>query len=148
MEGSGIEYKESKGALRFKNAVSVDSSFLNNFNFLYFRLYELYSSRWMTYFIRFVVGIQIIFLPFIEHPATFLGIPFWVPNLIEFICLIIYVLRWYHLKMFQEQHQFFGLNPRIFPKEANTFWQKNFSNIFLPIVVIVRLIVSSSFFLL
>lgn len=64
---------------------------------------------------------HMIFLPFIEHPAVFTDVPYWVANLIEFIFLIIYMIRWFHLMMFQETRDFLITK----------------SNITLPIVVFV-----------
>jgi hypothetical protein len=86
------------------------------------KLYKLYSNRWIVYLFRIIVGLHIIFLPFIEHPAVFTTVPFWIPNLIEFIFLLIYLIRWFHLMMFQERKEFL----------------KSKSNITLPVFVLVR----------
>ena len=64
--------------------------------------------------------IHIVILPVFENPAV-LEIPFWIPNLIEFICLFIYTLRWIHLKSFQEK--------QIFSKRK--------TNLIIPVIVIV-----------
>ena len=101
MTSSKIEFKKNKISLK---------------------LYQIYSNRWVVYMLRMIVSIHIIFLPFIEHPAVFTDIPFWVPNLLELIFLVIYIIRWFHLMMFQEPQHFL----------------KSKSNILLPIFVFVR----------
>lgn len=72
--------------------------------------------------IYFVVFVHIVVLPFFERPALFDKTPYWVPNLIEFVCLFIYIMRWFHLKSFQNTRNFY----------------RQWTNYIIPICVMVR----------
>ena len=85
----------------------------------------------MVYSIYFTLIVHIVLLPFFEHPAV-VETPFWIPNLIEFVCLVIYMLRWIHLGSFQNRGDFY----------------KKKINYIIPIAVFVRPIVSEDVFVL
>ena len=55
-----------------------------------FRLYKYYLNKWIIWSLYLTLLIHIVILPLFEHPAV-AEIPFWIPNLIEFICLRIYL---------------------------------------------------------
>jgi hypothetical protein len=88
--------------------------------FIILRLYKLYLNKWIVWFLYLTLFIHIAILPIFENPAV-LEIPFWIPNLIEFLCLCVYMLRWIHLFSFQE----------------TTIFMKKKINLIIPIAVLV-----------
>jgi hypothetical protein len=88
--------------------------------YIILRLYKLYLNKWIVWFLYFALFIHIAILPIFEHPAVFEA-PFWIPNLIEFVCLCIYLLRWIHLFSFQE----------------TSIFMKKKKNLIIPIAVLV-----------
>ncbi len=51
---------------------------------------------------------HLIILPLFENPAYYTDTPFWLPCIIESFCLIVYLIRWIHLKSFQPNNDFYS----------------------------------------
>ena len=58
-------------------------------------------ALYATYFIHLMI------LPLFEEPQYF-KIPYWIPCLIELLCLGFYTIRIIHLRFIQTRSEFFG----------------------------------------
>ncbi len=65
----------------------------------FLRSYELYLSSKATSVLYFTILVHLL-LPIIEEPSV-IDVPFLVPCVIEIICLLVYLVRWFHARSFQ-----------------------------------------------
>ncbi len=72
----------------------------------------MYLNKYVEFALLVCLFFHILILPLFEHPATF-DVPFCVPIVVEFVLLAIYSARLVHAKLFQENHDFFGVKKNI-----------------------------------
>ena len=102
--------------MKFAARAILDARDLRNFDYkkteVHLRYYEFFLRREFSWIMHITILVNLS-LAFIEKPTDLDGIPYWVPCLIEFICLLVYFLRWIQLYLF--------LTPQAFWKDKKNW---------------------------
>lgn len=109
---ASFEWRKSKHMdFLFASRLIQDARDLRNFEYKktqrHLGYYELFLRREFTWIMNFTFLVHVS-LAFIERPTDLVDMPYWVPCLIELVCLLVYFIRWLHLWSFQTPSSFWS----------------------------------------
>jgi hypothetical protein len=87
----------------FAGQLVIDARDIHDLTFkrteYHLKMYKIFMDKKLIFGLKVIMFIQIM-LPLIEKPYV-INAPYWLASLIELICIIIYLIRWLHLRSFE-----------------------------------------------